>query len=82
MSTSKEAMSARLRALVSAPPELLDTELAADYLGIKRHTLEVWRVTGRYNLSFVRVGRRVKYRRTDLDRFLAERTVGFFDGTA
>jgi len=57
-------------------PELLDTEPAASYLGIKGHTLEVWRCTGRYNLPFLRVGRRVKYRRADLDRFLESRTVG------
>ena len=63
----------------AARPELLDTEPAADYLGVKRHTLEVWRVTGRYNLPFVRVGRRVKYRRDHLDAFLAKRTVGVED---
>jgi excisionase family DNA binding protein len=57
-------------------PELLDTDLAAAYLGIKGGTLAIWRCTGRYGLPFVRVGRRVKYRRADLDRFLDSRTVG------
>jgi excisionase family DNA binding protein len=60
---------------LSAAPELFDTEPAASYLGIKGHTLEVWRTTGRYSLPFVRVGRRVKYRKADLDRWLASRTV-------
>ena len=69
-------MPTNVGAALSVAPELLDTELAASYLGIKGHTLEVWRVTGRYGLPFVRVGRRVKYRRADLDRFLDSRTVG------
>jgi excisionase family DNA binding protein len=59
--------------------ELLDTGPAAEYLGIRGHTLEVWRTSGRYGLPFVKVGRRVKYRRADLDRFLAARTVGTFE---
>lgn len=54
---------------------LVDTVPAADYLGVKPHTLEIWRVTGRYALPFIRVGRKVKYRIADLDRFLARRTV-------
>ena len=60
----------------SARPELYDTGDAAQYLGLKDHTLEVWRSSGRYDLPFIRVGRRVKYRRADLDRFLESRTVG------
>jgi excisionase family DNA binding protein len=56
-------------------PELLDTESAAEYLGLKGHTLEVWRSTGRYDLPFVRLGRRIKYRRADLDAFLERCTV-------
>jgi len=56
-------------------PELYDTPAAADYIGVKPHSLEVWRSSGRYRIPFIRVGRRVKYRREVLDRFLAERTV-------
>ena len=59
--------------------DLLDTEPAAARLGIKPHTLEVWRASGRYSLPFIRVGRRVKYRLADLERFLESRTVGAFD---
>ena len=69
-------MTSQFHPALSAAPELLDTEPAANYLGIKGHTLEVWRCCGRYGLPFVRVGRRVKYRRADLDRFLESRTVG------
>jgi len=56
-------------------PELLTTAPAAEYIGAKAHTLEVWRSTGRYSLPFVRVGRLVKYRRADLDAWLQSRTV-------
>jgi hypothetical protein len=54
---------------------LLDTQPAADYIGVKPHTLEVWRCTGRYGLPFLRVGGRIKYRVSDLDAWLASRTV-------
>jgi len=69
-------MPARVDAAPPQAPDLLDTEPAARYLGVKGHTLEIWRVTGRYGLPFIKVGRRVKYRRTDLDRFLTANTVG------
>ena len=60
------------------PSRLLDTGAAADYLGIKGHTLEIWRMTRRYPLPFVRIGRRVKYRQADLDAFISARTCGAF----
>lgn len=56
-------------------PELLDTSPAAEHIGVKPHTLEIWRCTGRYDLPFVRVGRKIKYRRSDLDAWLESRTV-------
>ncbi|CAK0743211.1 hypothetical protein CCP4SC76_1300001 [Gammaproteobacteria bacterium] len=56
-------------------PLLTDFEAAA-YLDVAKHTLAVWRSTGRYRLPFVKVGRLVRYRRSDLDAFLARRTTG------
>ncbi len=61
-------------AVVFDPPELLTADQAAEFLGIKPQTLSIWRSTGRYSLPFVKVGRCVRYRREDLNRFLAERT--------
>ena len=52
----------------------LDTRAAAEYLGLKPSTLEVWRSTGRYELTFEKIGRCVRYRQSALDRFLASRT--------
>ena len=49
---------------------------AAEYLGIDPQTLADWRYTKRQNIPFTRVGRLVKYKRADLDRFHAVNTVG------
>jgi hypothetical protein len=55
----------------SAPP-LFDTEQAGKYLGIEPHTLDVWRSNKRYELPYVKIGRLVKYRKEDLDNFIAK----------
>jgi len=56
---------------------LFDQKGAGEYLGgISPDTLSVWRCTGRYNLPFVKIGRLVRYRKSDLDKFLASRTHG------
>ena len=56
--------------------ELLTRDEAAAYLGIKAQTLAVWATAKRYNLPFIKVGSLVRYRKTDLDAWLASRTVG------
>jgi len=56
--------------------ELLSREEAAAYLDLKPQTLACWASTRRYNLRFVKVGRNVRYRKVDLDRFIEARTVG------
>jgi len=55
---------------------LLTRQQAAEYLGLRRQTLAAWASTGRYGLPFIRVGRKVRYRQSDLDRWLRERTCG------
>lgn len=54
---------------------LLTREDAATYLRIRAQTLAAWASSGRYAIPFVRVGRAVRYRREDLDRWLDSRTV-------
>lgn len=51
-------------------------EQAAEYLGLEPQTLAIWRSTGRYSLPFVKCGRLVRYKQSDLDKFVARRTVG------
>ena len=53
--------------------EILDTNGAAEYLGFKPQTLAIWRTTGRYGLPFLKLGRLVRYRKSDLDKWLASR---------
>lgn len=60
--------------------KLLTRVQAAEYLGIKPQTLAAWTSLNRYDLPFVKVGRLVRYRRSDLDRWLASRTVGAVAG--
>ncbi len=55
--------------------QLLTREQAAQYLGVSKGTLEVWACTKRYNLPYVKIGRLVKYRLSDLDGFIARRTI-------
>lgn len=58
---------------VSAADSILLTRReAAAYLGVAEQTLAVWKCTGRRLLPFVKIGRLVRYRKTDLDAFILE----------
>ena len=54
---------------------LLSRKQAATYLGVKEQTLACWSTTKRYALPYVKVGRLVKYRRVDLEKFISENLV-------
>ncbi|RPA50729.1 DNA-binding protein [Shewanella vesiculosa] len=49
---------------------LLTPAEVARYLGVTIGTLSVWRCTGRYPLNFIKVGRRVMYRQSDVENFV------------
>jgi hypothetical protein len=51
--------------------DLLDTIAASAYLRTPKRTLELYRAQGRPPV-YCRVGRRVLYRRADLDQFLSD----------
>lgn len=53
--------------------QLLDTAQAATVYGLAPATLRKWRCTGD-GPRFVRVGRAVRYRKTDLDAYALART--------
>lgn len=59
--------------MILASP-LLDEAQAAQHLDVSPGTLSVWRSTGRYQLPFLKVGRKVRYRLSDLDEWLETRT--------
>lgn len=54
---------------------LVSRQTAADYLGVKPATLACWASTKRYPLPMVKVGRCVKYRKSDLDAFINQNTI-------
>ena len=56
----------------AAQPRYLDTRQASELTGIATVTLERWRVD-REGPPYVKLGRLVKYRRTDLDDFMEAR---------
>lgn len=55
-----------------APSGLMKPEQAAEYLQIAPATLAVWRSNNRKRLAFVKIGGQVRYRREDLDQFIAD----------
>jgi predicted DNA-binding transcriptional regulator AlpA len=59
---------------IKTPASLLDEKQAAEHLTVSPGTLSVWRSTGRYNLPFVKIGRMVRYRVSDLDAWIAGRS--------
>lgn len=80
--TSDAQRSAAVKAATQLKFEpLLDPDQVAEILGVSTKTLNVWRCTGRYNLPFVKVGSRVRYRRADVEAFLERRTRSTFAGT-
>ncbi len=70
------ASSTQIAASPKPQSNLLTTEEAAAYLGVKPRSLEVWRCVKRYGIPYVKVGRLIKYRQSELDAWLASRTIG------
>lgn len=56
---------------------LLNEKLAASHLGLSTSVLRSWRckTRGICGPSFIRVGRSIRYRLTDLESWLSSRTV-------
>ncbi len=50
--------------------KLYTRQEAAEFLGISQGTLAVWSCTDRYPLKYVKIGRLVRYRESDLMDFL------------
>lgn len=54
--------------------ELLTADQAAAAIDVSSGTLSVWRSTGRYGIPFIKIGRKVRYRKSDLLAWLESRT--------
>ena len=58
-----------------AKSELLTRRQAAAILNMRPQTLAVWGMSGKY-LPYVRVGRTVRYRLSDIEKLIEQRLVG------
>ena len=56
-------------------PGLFTTAQAAEYLGIKESTVNNWRCLGTFKVPYAKVGGLIRYRREDLDKWVAENLV-------
>lgn len=65
---------ATLAASAPADDRLMDRKEAAAYIRKSPATLAAWACHGSYDLPFIRVGRNVRYRKSDLDAFLDRHT--------
>lgn len=54
--------------------KLFTSKEAAEYLGISRYSLNMWRSKKRYIIPYIRLGRWIRYRQSALDEFLKQRT--------
>lgn len=61
--------------VVDVSKKLLTRVEAAEYLSVKPQTLALWHSTGRYALPVIKVGRGCRYRLSDLENFIASRTI-------
>jgi excisionase family DNA binding protein len=57
------------------PSPLLNEKEAAEFLHVSAGTLSVVRCTRRWPLPYIRVGRAIRYRLSDLEAYLESRTV-------
>ena len=73
MTTTNQDANVRTRPspLHSVESDLLSREQAAAYLGVAVQTLAIWKSARRYDLPFVKVGRLVRYKRSELETFIS-----------
>jgi len=57
-----------------AKDKFLNPPEAADFLTVQPQTLAKWRMDGR-NLPYIKVGRSVRYKLSDLQAFIEKQTV-------
>ncbi len=62
-------------ATLSWPEDRMRRPAAATYIGVTPGTLEVWASTKRYDIPYIKIGKLVYYRRSDLDEWIRSRTV-------
>ena len=58
------------------PQALLTSEQAAEFLNTTPGNLAVWRCKRTVQIPYIKIGKCVRYRLADLERYLAQQTVG------
>ena len=58
---------------IEGGPNLISIQQAAEYLRITVGTIYQWR--SQHKIPYIKVGRRVKFKKEQLDQWLTERTV-------
>ena len=58
-----------------SPAGLMTPRDAAVYIGVKIYTLAGWRMTNKYGLRYLKLGKAIRYRKDDLDEWLASKAV-------
>jgi predicted DNA-binding transcriptional regulator AlpA len=59
---------------LDTPDRLMPDDETGQMLGVTVGTLATWRSTNRYDLPFVRVGRLIRYRLSDVRQWIDSRT--------
>ncbi len=59
--------------MTTSVPRLLSAPEAAQYLNLSIHTLRTW--VSERRIPHIKLGRRVLFRQTDLDRFAAQNLI-------
>ncbi len=75
MKTSSRSRKNHSSTLVVNDPRYTRKE-AADYLNVVPGTLAVWASTGRVAIPYCKIGKKVVYRKSDLDAFIADNMRG------
>ncbi|HVW96130.1 MAG TPA: helix-turn-helix domain-containing protein [Mucilaginibacter sp.] len=57
------------------PKEIMNRKEAAAYINYAPNTLATWACKNRYDLKYFRIGRNIRYHRSELDRFLESRLI-------
>lgn len=55
--------------------KLLSSKETARILGLSSRTLDVWRCNGKIHIPFVKIGRSVKYRLSDIESYIQQQTM-------
>ena len=50
--------------------EFMTTQELADYLKVKKQTLEVWRSKNINKIPYIKVGASVRYRKSDVEKWI------------